>query len=311
MGTARSVFNLAALGEKSESYVVRSTNPNHLVSERNVPDECVVPPDRRASVTVGPVERAGVVCAPMSQQRRGQRQHRDPGARAARSLCRHRSRTGAAPWPGCQPAACDRTYDGNGPGSAPVLRQRGFSAEVDKVGEVVLGDEDVRGLDVAVHQSDPVCGVECRGDLRGTGQQPVPIWLTIKVGIGAALLGTALARAMGIPTATSGVDWLELLVQSSTRQLVSLWWPPPSDDGDPECCGVSLRPRQVRTRPTQSAGLARQQRPQRSKTQVEVFWPQAEVLSQLGHRIFQPHQPDAEPLDGFVGKSPTSTRRSA
>jgi hypothetical protein len=104
MGTARSVFNLAALGEKSESYVVRSTNPNHLVSERNVPDECVVPPDRRASVTVGPVERAGVVCAPMSQQRRGQRQHRDPGARAARSLCRHRSRTGAAPWPGCQPA---------------------------------------------------------------------------------------------------------------------------------------------------------------------------------------------------------------
>jgi hypothetical protein len=64
-------------------------------------------------------------------------------------------------------------------------------------------------------------------------------WLTIKVGIGAALLGTALARAMGIPTATSGVDWLELLVQSSTRQLVSLWWPPPSDDGDPECCGVA------------------------------------------------------------------------
>ena len=33
------------------------------------------------------------------------------------------------------------------------------------------------------------------------------------VGIVAAFLGTALARAMGIPTATSGVDWLELLVQ--------------------------------------------------------------------------------------------------
>ena len=37
--------------------------------------------------------------------------------------------------------------------------------------------------------------------------------LTILVGIVAAFLGTALARAMGIPTATSGVDWLELLVQ--------------------------------------------------------------------------------------------------
>ena len=35
----------------------------------------------------------------------------------------------------------------------------------------------------------------------------------IIVGIVAAFLGTALARAMGIPTATNGVDWLELLVQ--------------------------------------------------------------------------------------------------
>jgi uncharacterized membrane protein YeaQ/YmgE (transglycosylase-associated protein family) len=45
------------------------------------------------------------------------------------------------------------------------------------------------------------------------GRQNIPIWLTIVVGIVAALLGTALARAIGIPTATSGVDWMELLVQ--------------------------------------------------------------------------------------------------
>lgn len=45
------------------------------------------------------------------------------------------------------------------------------------------------------------------------GRQSIPIWLTIVVGIVAALLGTALARAMGIPTTTSGVDWMELLVQ--------------------------------------------------------------------------------------------------
>jgi uncharacterized membrane protein YeaQ/YmgE (transglycosylase-associated protein family) len=45
------------------------------------------------------------------------------------------------------------------------------------------------------------------------GRQNIPIWLTIIVGIVAALLGTALARAIGIPTATSGIDWLELLVQ--------------------------------------------------------------------------------------------------
>ena len=45
------------------------------------------------------------------------------------------------------------------------------------------------------------------------GKQNIPIWLTIVVGIVAALVGTAIARAIGIPTATSGIDWLELLVQ--------------------------------------------------------------------------------------------------
>jgi uncharacterized membrane protein YeaQ/YmgE (transglycosylase-associated protein family) len=51
------------------------------------------------------------------------------------------------------------------------------------------------------------------GRLVVPGKQRIPIWLTILVGIGAAFLGTALARAMGIPTATEGIDWLELLVQ--------------------------------------------------------------------------------------------------
>lgn len=45
------------------------------------------------------------------------------------------------------------------------------------------------------------------------GRQNIPVWLTIVVGIVAALLGTALARALGIPTVTEGIDWLELLVQ--------------------------------------------------------------------------------------------------
>jgi uncharacterized membrane protein YeaQ/YmgE (transglycosylase-associated protein family) len=45
------------------------------------------------------------------------------------------------------------------------------------------------------------------------GRQHIPVWLTILVGIVAALIGTALARAVGIPTVTSGIDWLELLVQ--------------------------------------------------------------------------------------------------
>jgi uncharacterized membrane protein YeaQ/YmgE (transglycosylase-associated protein family) len=45
------------------------------------------------------------------------------------------------------------------------------------------------------------------------GRQNIPIWLTIVVGIVAAFIGTFLARAIGISTATSGIDWLELGVQ--------------------------------------------------------------------------------------------------
>ncbi|MFC4945903.1 GlsB/YeaQ/YmgE family stress response membrane protein [Pseudonocardia sp. GCM10023141] len=45
------------------------------------------------------------------------------------------------------------------------------------------------------------------------GKQNIPIWLTIVVGIVAAFVGTFIARLIGIPTDTSGIDWLELLVQ--------------------------------------------------------------------------------------------------
>jgi uncharacterized membrane protein YeaQ/YmgE (transglycosylase-associated protein family) len=45
------------------------------------------------------------------------------------------------------------------------------------------------------------------------GKQPIGMLVTILVGIVSAFIGTALARALGIPTATTGVDWLELLVQ--------------------------------------------------------------------------------------------------
>jgi uncharacterized membrane protein YeaQ/YmgE (transglycosylase-associated protein family) len=51
------------------------------------------------------------------------------------------------------------------------------------------------------------------GRLVVPGRQPIPIWLTIVVGIVAAFIGTFIARAIGLPTSTSGVDWLELLVQ--------------------------------------------------------------------------------------------------
>lgn len=51
------------------------------------------------------------------------------------------------------------------------------------------------------------------GRLLLPGKQPIGFLVTILVGIVSALIGTALANVLGIPTATSGVDWLELLVQ--------------------------------------------------------------------------------------------------
>lgn len=44
------------------------------------------------------------------------------------------------------------------------------------------------------------------------GRQNIPIWLTILVGIGAALLGTAIARSMGLAD-TPGIDFTEILIQ--------------------------------------------------------------------------------------------------
>jgi uncharacterized membrane protein YeaQ/YmgE (transglycosylase-associated protein family) len=51
------------------------------------------------------------------------------------------------------------------------------------------------------------------GRLALPGKQPIGMLLTILVGIVSAFIGTVLARALGIATATNGVDWLELLVQ--------------------------------------------------------------------------------------------------
>jgi len=51
------------------------------------------------------------------------------------------------------------------------------------------------------------------GRLVVPGRQNIPIWLTMVIGVVAALLGTVVARALGIATETSGIDWMELLIQ--------------------------------------------------------------------------------------------------
>jgi uncharacterized membrane protein YeaQ/YmgE (transglycosylase-associated protein family) len=51
------------------------------------------------------------------------------------------------------------------------------------------------------------------GRLLVPGKQPIGMLVTILVGIVSAFIGTAIARALGLPTATEGIDWLELLCQ--------------------------------------------------------------------------------------------------
>jgi uncharacterized membrane protein YeaQ/YmgE (transglycosylase-associated protein family) len=50
------------------------------------------------------------------------------------------------------------------------------------------------------------------GRLVVPGRQNIPIWLTMVIGVVAALLGTVIARAIGVAD-TKGVDWIEILFQ--------------------------------------------------------------------------------------------------
>jgi uncharacterized membrane protein YeaQ/YmgE (transglycosylase-associated protein family) len=50
------------------------------------------------------------------------------------------------------------------------------------------------------------------GRLVVPGKQNIPIWLTMLIGVVAALLGTVLARAIGFAD-TAGIDWRELMLQ--------------------------------------------------------------------------------------------------
>jgi uncharacterized membrane protein YeaQ/YmgE (transglycosylase-associated protein family) len=50
------------------------------------------------------------------------------------------------------------------------------------------------------------------GRLVVPGKQHIPIWLTLLIGVVAALLGTFVAAAVGVDD-TPGIDWIELLLQ--------------------------------------------------------------------------------------------------
>ncbi len=50
------------------------------------------------------------------------------------------------------------------------------------------------------------------GRLVVPGKQDIPIWLTLLIGVLAAILGTLVAGAFGVAD-TPGIDWIELIIQ--------------------------------------------------------------------------------------------------
>ncbi|MEH1097925.1 GlsB/YeaQ/YmgE family stress response membrane protein [Micromonospora sp. CPCC 205561] len=50
------------------------------------------------------------------------------------------------------------------------------------------------------------------GRLVVPGKQHIPIWLTLLIGVVAAILGTLVAAALGVDD-TRGIDWIELALQ--------------------------------------------------------------------------------------------------
>jgi uncharacterized membrane protein YeaQ/YmgE (transglycosylase-associated protein family) len=50
------------------------------------------------------------------------------------------------------------------------------------------------------------------GRLVVPGKQNIPIWLTLVIGVVAAILGTLLSGALGVDD-TDGIDWIELILQ--------------------------------------------------------------------------------------------------
>ena len=50
------------------------------------------------------------------------------------------------------------------------------------------------------------------------GRQDMPIWLTIVIGIVAALIGSLIASALGVGD-TNGIDWIKLIIQIALAAL--------------------------------------------------------------------------------------------
>jgi uncharacterized membrane protein YeaQ/YmgE (transglycosylase-associated protein family) len=56
------------------------------------------------------------------------------------------------------------------------------------------------------------------GRLVVPGKQNIPIWLTLLIGVAAAIIGTFIAAALDVAE-TPGIDWIELAIQIGLAAL--------------------------------------------------------------------------------------------
>ncbi|GAA1614468.1 GlsB/YeaQ/YmgE family stress response membrane protein [Actinoplanes couchii] len=56
------------------------------------------------------------------------------------------------------------------------------------------------------------------GRLVVPGKQSMPIWLTLLIGVVAAIIGTFIAAGLGVDD-TKGIDWIEIAIQVGVAAL--------------------------------------------------------------------------------------------
>ena len=128
------------------------------------------------------------------------------------------------------------------------------------------------------------------GRLLVPGKQPIGMLVTILVGIVSAFIGTAIARALGIPTATNGIDWLELLVQVIVAALgvalvASLMGRRRTGlrDADVPACFGTLN--SSRSRLTPAAGIAAVCGPNTRQREHQSVHPRAALICWTTHAL--------------------------
>ncbi|MDQ1681558.1 MAG: hypothetical protein QOH99_99 [Frankiaceae bacterium] len=62
-----------------------------------------------------------------------------------------------------------------------------------------------------------VVGIIARAVL--PGRQNIPVWLTIVLGLVGALIGTAIAKAVGVHN-TNGFDWIQFILQVAAAAVL-------------------------------------------------------------------------------------------